>query len=130
MQADSNAAMFVPVADSDDLDNWVQRSHHAAVLLFLHDPWCPISGRANIEMKQVSYSPIAVVDVARQRDVTGAIQALTGIQHESPQVILLRDGNPIWYASHFAITAEVVERMLGFAATEPEHQLATEPWSG
>src|SRR3712207_4270895 len=91
-----------PVANLSDLERWIARSNDETIVLFLHDPWCPISGRANGEMQRVDSVPIALVDVARQRDVSREVQRQTGIRHESPQVIVLRDGKAIWDASHFS----------------------------
>jgi bacillithiol system protein YtxJ len=48
------------------------------------------------------------VDVRRDRAVSRAIEAQTGVRHESPQAIVLRHGKAVWDASHFAITAEAV----------------------
>jgi hypothetical protein len=31
-----------------------------------------------------------------------------GVAHESPQVIVLRNGQVVWNASHFSITAQAV----------------------
>jgi bacillithiol system protein YtxJ len=104
---------FSAVDGPSELDAWFDRSHQETVVLFLHDPWCPISGRANSEMRSVEYAPIAVVDVARQRDVSREVQRQTGIRHESPQVIILREGKAVWDASHFAITGDAVSRAIG-----------------
>jgi len=122
MTTQHDATGFVPVTDTEELTAWIARSSEEAVVLFMHDPFCPISGRANVEMKQLTYSPIALVDVSRQRDVTQQVAVQTGVQHESPQVIILRGGKPIWDASHFAITAEAVERMLSLVAQSEESQ--------
>jgi bacillithiol system protein YtxJ len=37
---------------------------------------------------------------------------LLGVRHETPQAILLRDGVPVWSASHFRITAEALKKVL------------------
>jgi bacillithiol system protein YtxJ len=34
------------------------------------------------------------------------------VRHESPQAILLRDGKPVWKASHFRITAGALAQAL------------------
>jgi bacillithiol system protein YtxJ len=36
--------------------------------------------------------------------------ARLGIRHETPQAILLRDGRPVWSASHFRITADALSK--------------------
>ena len=45
------------------------------------------------------------VDARAQRPLSQMIAARSGVQHESPQVIIFRRGTPIWNASHQDITA-------------------------
>lgn len=92
-----------------DLDQFISESSHRVMILFSHDPWCPVSARAFKEMSRLE-EEAAIVDVSRARDVTAAIAERTGVRHESPQVIVLHDGREIWNASHFAITAEAVRQ--------------------
>jgi monothiol bacilliredoxin len=103
---------FIAVADADSVQALSGRS--GLTLLYLHDPWCPISSRAFRQLDGLG-GVIEVVDVDAGPDLASAIEAMTGIRHESPQVILLRDGAPIWSASHFAITADAVRRVLAQA---------------
>ena len=92
-----------------DLDRLFRESEQRVVVLFNHDPWCPISGRAFREISRMERD-VAIVDVSRARDVTAAIAKRTGVRHESPQVIVLQGGREVWNASHFAITAEAVDQ--------------------
>lgn len=104
-------ARFSPVPDESSLDRWFATSCERPVILFLHDPGCPISARAYRQMSTID-SEIPLVDVRRNHTLSRAIEARTGIRHESPQVIMLDQGQPIWSASHYAITADAVEDAL------------------
>ena len=105
---------FNPLTAPAGLGVLLERSHDAPVLLFLHDDFCPISGHAYAEMQEMLRLPeagekaLALVDVRRDRAVSRAIAAQTGVRHESPQAIVLRHGRAVWDASHFDITAEAV----------------------
>ena len=101
---------FTPVADHAALDRLLTTAGTA--VLFLHDEGCPTSHRAHGEMTRLG-GEVALIDVRRQRHLTRAIAGLTGVRHESPQVIVLRDGRAAWAASHRAITAEAVARAVG-----------------
>ena len=110
---------FTPLETIDDLDSAITRSHEAPAILFLHDRWCPISANAYREMSRLDSDTAAqttLVDVTRGQELTHAIAERTGVRHESPQVIVLRDGKASWHASHFAITAKAVTD----AFTDPE----------
>ncbi|MCW3489872.1 bacillithiol system redox-active protein YtxJ [Dethiobacter alkaliphilus] len=42
--------------------------------------------------------------VQKARDVSQAVAEKTGVRHESPQVLLIRNGQCIWNTSHRSIT--------------------------
>lgn len=108
---------FTPVTGTDALDALWQQSDDAPVILFKHDPYCPISSRAYREMARIA-EPVAVIDVANERRIADAVTKRTGVRHESPQVIVLRDGQAAWSASHFSITTDTVTDALA-RATNP-----------
>jgi bacillithiol system protein YtxJ len=102
------ATRFKPVSGVDVLDGLLEQSRSDTVILFNHDPYCPISARAYKQMEQLE-GDVVLIDVSRERSLTSEIQGRTGIRHESPQVIVLRDGRPSWSASHFQITVDAVQ---------------------
>ena len=101
------ATRFHPVSGAEALDDLIERSRNEPVILFNHDPYCPVSARAYSQMEQLD-NQVILVDVSRERTLTREIQGRTGVRHESPQVIILRNGQPTWSASHFAITTDAV----------------------
>ena len=102
---------FVPVADAKSLEELVARSHDEPVIIFNHSSTCPISAAAYRQMSKVK-DAVALVVVQRARDVSREVEARTGIEHESPQAIILRNGVAVWNASHWSITSDVVEQAL------------------
>ena len=104
---------FAPVTDAGALDELVARSHEAPVVLFKHSTTCPISARAHHQMSKLAADmagQISLVVVQRARELSRRVAEETGIRHESPQAIILRNGQAVWSASHFDITAEAVEQ--------------------
>ncbi len=100
------------LASVSGLDALFASSRERAILLFLHDPWCPISAMATRQVAQID-ADIVKVDVSRQHDLSREIERRTGIRHESPQLILIRDGSAVWDASHSSIDRKSIERALG-----------------
>jgi bacillithiol system protein YtxJ len=100
---------FTQVNDRETLDQLMERSRAAPVVLFKHSTTCPISSAAYRQMSRVG-GDVSLVVVQRARDVSSEIEARTGIRHESPQAIVLRHGRAVWSASHFDITRDAVER--------------------
>lgn len=105
--ASQQQSHFVPVADKNELRELLTRSESEPVILFKHSLTCPISARAYRQMSELD-TPVALVVVQEARAVSREVEQLTGVQHESPQVIILRRGQPVWHASHFDITADTV----------------------
>ncbi len=94
-----------------ELDGFFSSTENQKRLLYLHDPWCPVSGQATREVAQLDH-PFAAVDVSQNRDLTQEIERRTGIRHESPQAIVIENGKPIWNASHYGIKSLAVELAL------------------
>jgi bacillithiol system protein YtxJ len=103
----ANTLDFTTIADLAALDAAFAESHSNAVILFNHDPYCPISAAAFDEMRGVT-GDVRMIDVSRLRDITRELAQRTGVGHESPQVIVLRDAEAAWSASHFRITVDAV----------------------
>ena len=99
---------FTQITDRQALDQLLARSHDAPVVLFKHSSTCPISSFAYRQMSQVERD-VSLVVVQRARDLSGEIASRTGIRHESPQAIILRNGQAVWSASHYDITSGAVE---------------------
>jgi len=52
--------------------------------------------------------PIGRVVVQNHREVSNHIADRLGVTHQTPQVILVRNGKALWHASHFKITDEAM----------------------
>jgi bacillithiol system protein YtxJ len=100
---------FIPLADADALDELFKLSHSKPVVLFKHSTTCPISSAAYQEMSQYE-GDISLLVVQKARELSRAVETRTGVRHESPQAIVLRNGTPVWNASHWRVRAEEVAR--------------------
>ncbi len=100
---------FVPVADAEALDRLFAASAQEPVVLFKHDYACSISANAYRELAALP-GQVPLIDVERQQDLAAEVASRTGVEHESPQVIVLRDGRPVYDASLWEISGEDVAR--------------------
>lgn len=98
--------MFARLSDKETLDRLVNASKDRPVVVFKHSNACPISSRAYREMEKLE--DINLLEIQTARDLSREIESITGVQHESPQVIILRDGKAVWNASHFDVNAGAV----------------------
>ncbi len=105
------ASKFVSIADKNTLEEWFTRSKNGPVVLFKHSLTCPISANAYDEMTHVG-GDVGLVVVQSARDVSREVETRTGVRHESPQALVLRDGEVVWSASHWNVTARSVAEAL------------------
>lgn len=98
----------------EELDRLIAASETRPLLLFKHSYTCGTSAEAldelvahlNDKPADVDY---AMVTVQTHRDVSNAVARKLGVRHETPQALLIRDGQVVWSASHFRVTAIAVE---------------------
>lgn len=53
------------------------------------------------------------IDVPEQRELSDRVARELDVRHESLRVIVLRDGRPIWPASHGAVTENALSQAIG-----------------
>jgi bacillithiol system protein YtxJ len=105
------------LSDLDMLEAAIAESCERPVLLFKHSRTCGISCEAMDELQAhvqrgVANASYKVITVQSHRSVSETAAQRLGIRHETPQAILIRNGRPVWNASHFRITAEEIGRVL------------------
>lgn len=98
---------FSRITDVTELEKLLDRSKERPVVIFKHSLTCPISASA-FERMQGYEGDVDLVEVQRARTLSNEIAQRLGVRHESPQIIILRNGQVLWDASHFKITAEAV----------------------
>lgn len=77
--------------------------------LFKHSNSCPVSASANRQVEKAEGQlaiPVYRIVVQEQRELSDQIARKFGIKHETPQLILVRDGNAVWERTHWGILAE------------------------
>ena len=134
--------MLTHLHDLESLEAAIKESRERPVLLFKHSRTCGISCEAYDELHshlEDVVAPVAsglnesgasgsnengasdssrklpaykVITVQSHRHVSDEAATRLGVRHETPQAILLRDGKPVWKASHFRITAAALAEAL------------------
>lgn len=85
-------------------------------ILYKHSTRCPISAMANEHMQRFEQAhpdaEVFLIDVNESTDASQYVAERTSVEHQSPQVILLRDGGVAWHADRFEIRPEALEEHL------------------
>jgi len=110
-----------PLLTLADLDRALEESRVRQVVIFKHSLTCGTSAMAAEEMDQLDGDAIPdttlyIVPIQQARQVSDAIEARLKIRHESPQVIVLRDGQVAWHGSHFQVMAARIRKVLATPA--------------
>ncbi|MCY3773828.1 MAG: bacillithiol system redox-active protein YtxJ [Gemmatimonadetes bacterium] len=109
----------VRLTKMEELDEAVGSSSDRPVFIYKHSTVCPVSARAADHYhdfaEEDSSSPpplFTQVLVIENRDLSNEIESRLEVRHESPQLLLLRDGKVAWHASHFSISGENIRSAL------------------
>ncbi|WKZ67747.1 MAG: bacillithiol system redox-active protein YtxJ [Flavobacteriales bacterium] len=101
---------WTALTDEAQLDAIDQQSAERPVLIFKHSTRCSISSAALNRLESAwgaadeDLGAIYLLDLIRHRGISNAIADRYGVQHESPQVLVIRHGRCVHHASHFGIT--------------------------
>ncbi|MCP4441964.1 MAG: bacillithiol system redox-active protein YtxJ [Aureispira sp.] len=101
----------------EELENILQESHQHPVAIFKHSTRCSISSTAknrlergwNFESNQVT--PY-FLDLIAHRNVSNAIADQLGVVHQSPQLIVIKNGKAVYDASHMTIYVDDITEVL------------------
>lgn len=105
---------WIPLTDISQLDEIVENSKDKTIGIFKHSIRCSISRFAlkqfeseyNLEDKVDLY----FLDLLNYREVSNEIAIRFQVEHQSPQLILIKNGVAVYNASHSEIQAEVLEK--------------------
>jgi bacillithiol system protein YtxJ len=104
-----------------DLETLVDCSYQTPCIIFKHSTRCSISSVAKMRLERgwklgdeqvIPY----FLDLIAYRSLSDAIANRFGVQHESPQVLLIQDGCCIYHSSHLGISAGRIGEELGMAS--------------
>lgn len=89
-----------------DADAMLQASHEAPVALLKHSIACPISARGQeqfVGLEGDADPPLYAVVVQYARDVSQYLAEQLGVTHQTPQVLVIKDGEAVHDVSHHRI---------------------------
>lgn len=108
---------WIELVDLHQLDDVVTSSFEKIVVLFKHSTRCGVSNMVLKSFKSgYDYSKERVelyyLDLLAHRDISNEVAVRFQIEHQSPQMIILKNGKAIYSASHQSIDVAIIERFL------------------
>ncbi|HEX9152834.1 MAG TPA: bacillithiol system redox-active protein YtxJ [Flavobacterium sp.] len=97
------------LTDLGQLNEIIFISNEKPVAIFKHSTRCSVSRMALKQFENEFNSSDKVtpyfLDLIAHRDISSAIADRFGVTHESPQLLLIKDGKAVYNVSHSAIDA-------------------------
>lgn len=105
------------LVEVEELDRLIVLSATTPVLIFKHSTRCSVSLMAKRSLESDwNFNNNQVIpyflDLIANRSVSDRVSELFNVMHESPQVILLKNGKAAYHASHSDINAEDICKYL------------------
>lgn len=98
----------------EDLETALKASHEQPVALFKHSTRCSVSLMAKKSIERFWDLDIDAyyLDLIAHRDVSNSIAEQLEVHHQSPQMVLVKDGKAIYNASHGSIDVDAMGELL------------------
>jgi bacillithiol system protein YtxJ len=110
---------WIEIKSEQDLNTISEESfqHNLGVAIFKHSTRCSISSVAKTRLASFwdfkkEELPIYYLDLITYRNLSNLIAERFGIQHESPQLIVIKNGEVVYHASHLSISVKSLHQEL------------------
>ncbi|PAU93645.1 thioredoxin family protein [Aliifodinibius salipaludis] len=101
------------ISDLSQVDPIIEASKEKPQLIYKHSHRCSVCfvAKGNLEMASDNikeHADMHFVNVVRSRDVSNKIASELDVRHQSPQAILVDNGEVVWHGSHGGIDADAI----------------------
>ena len=108
---------WIPLTSLDQLPMLKKESENEAVLIFKHSTRCGISRMVlkqfeKLVTEETKNLKIYYLDLLNYRNVSDEVGYSFQVHHQSPQLIVLRNGATFVHASHYEITEINLSRFI------------------
>jgi len=99
----------MPLEDLDQLEEIPEKSHTRPQVIFKHSTSCGISRMvlnlfSDNNAADADQADLYYVDVHRSRTISNEISDIFKVRHQSPQVVIIKNGSVAAHESHGAIS--------------------------
>lgn len=106
-----------PLTDLTQISEVITRSYEKTVVIFKHSTRCNIS-RFALDRFETDYHFSAeqmtpfFLDLIAFREISNEISRKFSVEHQSPQIIIIKNGRAVFSASHESIDVAFLERFV------------------
>jgi len=104
---------WIKLTDIEQLNEIIQESETMPVIIYKHSTRCGLSTRAenNLDQGWDQLKPrvkFYYLDLIQYRDVSSAIAEKFGVRHQSPQILIIKNGRSVYDVSHYDIKIDSI----------------------
>jgi bacillithiol system protein YtxJ len=111
---------WTELSTEEQIEQIKKESNTQPVLIFKHSTRCAVSSTAlsrlerNWKAEKLAPVKMYYLDLLSYRTISQRIAESFEVQHESPQLLILKGGIPIFVRSHLAIAFDEIQQLLPF----------------
>lgn len=108
---------WTTLSSTEQLDQLIERSFQRPQVIFKHSTRCTISSMALNRLERAETPEEAdfhYLDLIQYRPLSNLIAEKFNVYHESPQVLIIHNGECTYDESHYAISMEEIKGNLTF----------------
>lgn len=106
---------WIPLQKMGQLNEIVTRSHQNLQVIFKHSTRCSISSMALHRLER-DEAPLGAdfyyLDLLSYRPISSAVAERFQVHHESPQIIVFKNGEVVYDESHMAIQMQEIASLV------------------
>lgn len=102
---------WIPISDPGELDRIREKSFSKPQLIFKHSTRCSISSMAKARLERPETPgniDFYYLDLLRFRNISNEVAEIYSVYHETPQILLIRNGECVYDESHGGINMDEI----------------------
>jgi bacillithiol system protein YtxJ len=109
---------WLELTSENDLDTIIENSYNKPQAIFKHSTTCGTSFHVKTMLEEAE-APESIdfyyLDLLANRSLSNKIAGHFHVHHESPQILVIKEGNCVYHTSHLAIRMDKIKQF-----AEPE----------
>lgn len=102
---------------SKELQSLIQKSHDTPAVIFKHSKRCGASAIVKKRLEEdwdleSGEIDIYFLDLIEHRDLSSEVAKTFGVRHESPQILVINNGQSLFDTSHGGVSVTAIKKVL------------------
>ena len=106
---------WIPLRSTEELEQVILLSQEKPQVIFKHSTRCSISSVAKGRLEKATApeeTPFYYLDLISYRSLSNSIADRFAVEHESPQILVIKNGKCVYNESHMGINMDEIKDQL------------------